>query len=332
MPRERRLSPEGPDNSDARAIRMAAGREGVLTIGELVDCGLSRSTVSERTSHGWLTRIHEGVYAVGRVELTLRGQFIAAVRACGHAAALSHRSCVVDYGMLEWEECPIDVTVRSEGTRFHDGVRVHRSKLLTRCDLRLRKEIWIVSPEWALLGLASQASLTELTAAVRRGFALKLVSVRSLAAVLGRAGPVRGSRNLASVLAQGYRPTRSVLEDVVLDLIIEAGFEMPEVNRRLVVAGRNLYPDFRWPAQHLIVEADSRTWHDDPISRAQDAERQAILEASGERLIRVAFEQATVGRTQTVERIGQAGAPRPDRSERRLSSNPPDNSDARARA
>ena len=51
----------------------------------------------------------------------------------------------------------------------------------------------------------------------------------------------------------------------VLDLIVDAGFELPEVNQRLVIAGRTLYPDFRWPEQRLIVEADSRTWHDDPM-------------------------------------------------------------------
>ena len=314
---ERRLCPGGPDNPDARAIRRADDCEGVLTVGELADCGLPRSTVSERVGHGWLTRIHEGVYAVGRNTLTLRGRFIAAVKACGARAALSHHACVVDYGMLEWEEGLIDVTVRSQGTRCHDGVRVHRSKLLTRRDLRFRNGIWIVSPEWALLGLASQATPGEIKRAVRRGFGLDLVSLRSLAAVLGRAGPVRGSRRLASVLAEGRRPTRTVLEDIVFDLIVDAGFELPEVNQRLVVDGRPFYPDFRWPDQRLIVEADSRAWHDDPLARAADAERQAILEASGERLIRVTFEQSTLGRAQTVERIDQAGAPR-------LRGHPPD--------
>jgi len=50
-------------------------------------------------------------------------------------------------------------------------------------------------------------------------------------------------------------------------------------------------------------------WHDDPLARAADAQRQADLEAAGERLIRVTFAQATTGRRQTVERIAKAEAP-----------------------
>lgn len=290
---------------------MSADSESVLDICELRSCGLSANAVSTRVRRGWLMPVHEGVYAVGRTQLTLLGRFVAAVKACGGRAALSHRSCVVYMGMLEWREQLIDVTVRSEGTRLHEGLRVHRSKLLERKDLWFRDGMWVVRPEWALLGLASQAKPPELTTAVRRGYANELVSPRSLAALIGRAGPVRGSRRLADVLSQGFNPTRSELEDVVLDLILGAGFELPEVNQRLEAGGRVLYPDFRWPARRLIVEADSRAWHDDPLARAADAERQAILEASGERLLRVTWNQSTVGRAQTVQRMMRAGAPHP---------------------
>jgi very-short-patch-repair endonuclease len=37
----------------------------------------------------------------------------------------------------------------------------------------------------------------------------------------------------------------------------------------------------------LIVEVDSVQWHDDPLARADDAQRQAELEAAGERVLRV---------------------------------------------
>lgn len=287
---------------------------GVLGIDELLGCGFTYNAVAARVRRGWFKPLYEGVYLVGRSELSPLGGFIAAVKACGDLAALSHRSCTVFYGALEWEEGRIDVTVRTAHTHCHNGIRVHRSRLLERSDLRYRNGMWVVSPEWALLGLASQVGRPTLKVAIRRAYGLELVSVRSLAKLLGRVGPVRGSRPFADVLAQGYRPTRSGLENVVLDLILDAGFEPPEVNQRLIVEGRPYYPDFRWPDQRLIVEADSRAWHDDPIARAEDAERQAILEASGERFVRVSFEQATVGRVRTLKRIFLAGAPHPDRS------------------
>jgi very-short-patch-repair endonuclease len=54
---------------------------------------------------------------------------------------------------------------------------------------------------------------------------------------------------------------------------------------------RTVYPDLWWPAIRLIVEADSKEWHDDPLARYEDAERQAELEAAGERVLRVTSAQ-----------------------------------------
>ena len=59
-----------------------------------------------------------------------------------------------------------------------------------------------------------------------------------------------------------------------------------------------------------MVEADSREWHDNPQARADDAERQALLEAIGERVVRVTWEQATAHVAQTHARLAAAGAPR----------------------
>jgi hypothetical protein len=99
-------------------------------------------------------------------------------------------------------------------------------------------------------------------------------------------------------------PTRSALEDLVLDLIERAGLEMPEVNRPLA---NGLIPDFRWPDRRVILEADGRAWHDDPVAREDDADRQAALEAQGERVIRVTYAQALHQADETVQRLRAAG-------------------------
>jgi hypothetical protein len=99
-------------------------------------------------------------------------------------------------------------------------------------------------------------------------------------------------------------PTRSELEDMVLDLIDAAGFERPRVNEPLA---NGLIPDFRWPDQRLILEADGAAWHKD---RDQDARRQARLEADGERVIRVTYAQARDRPEETTRRLEAAGIPR----------------------
>jgi very-short-patch-repair endonuclease len=68
-------------------------------------------------------------------------------------------------------------------------------------------------------------------------------------------------------------------------------------------------PDFRWPEQKLIVEADGAAWHDNALARADDAERQALLEADGERIVRVTWHQAVTQPHQTIARLRGAGAP-----------------------
>jgi hypothetical protein len=207
------------------------------------------------------------------------------------------------------------VTVTTRNTRRHPGIRVHQTKTLERRDWLTRDGIPVTSPARTLLDLASQLSYEALRRAVREAMAQRRVTVRQLVDVLARGGPRRGTHTLARIVADGDVPTASVLEDIVLDLIVSAGFQRPDIGVPITVEGRRFIPDFRWPEQRIIVEADGARWHDHRLAREDDAERQAFLEASGEKVIRVTWAQAVARRTQTQRRIAAAGAPR--RQERR---------------
>jgi len=95
----------------------------------------------------------------------------------------------------------------------------------------------------------------------------------------------------------------------VLDLLLSAGIAHPHVNVPLWIGGRRLVGDLRWPEQRLIVEIDSDTWHGGALAGEDDAERQALLEAAGERVVRVHWRQAAARPRQTLARIVAAGAP-----------------------
>jgi very-short-patch-repair endonuclease len=103
-----------------------------------------------------------------------------------------------------------------------------------------------------------------------------------------------------------------VLEDAVLDLVLRGGVAHPIVNGKLVLDGRRIYPDFRWLEQGLVVEADGAAWHDHKLAREDDAERQALLESHGYRVLRVTWDQAILHPGQTLARIRAAGAPSVD--------------------
>jgi hypothetical protein len=221
---------------------------------------------------------------------------------------LSHYSAGAAYRLVRWDDRYPQVTIRGPGTRRHRGIRVHRTATLDPRDVTWHRGIPITTVARTLIDLASHLPYRALRRAVRQALALKLVELRELIATMHRLGPRRGAANLKRVVATAA-PTRSVLEDVVLDLILGADLAKPDVNVPMLVSGRVLIPDFRWPAEALIVEADGRRWHDDPIARADDAERQALLEACGERVLRVTWEQAVSRPSQTVARIRSAGAP-----------------------
>ena len=118
---------QASDNADVRVAALAADEWAVLTTAQLLDCGLSRSGVARRVRNGRLHPKHLGVFAVGHPAITLEGRFLAAVKACGPGAVLSHQSAGALWGLLPWSEREIDVLVEGTAPRAHDGIRAHRT-------------------------------------------------------------------------------------------------------------------------------------------------------------------------------------------------------------
>jgi very-short-patch-repair endonuclease/predicted transcriptional regulator of viral defense system len=309
MPAERRVcSRDGNKVSirpDLRVAHLAEEQWGVLSLDELRMCGLTRKEVAGRVVSGRLHSLHRGVYAVGHANIPLEGRFLAAVKACGPTAVLSHFSAAVLYDLFRWDDRYPEVTTKTD--RTHRGIRVHRSSVLEVQDVTRHKGIPTTTPARTLVDLAATLDYRPLRRAVRQ--AHTLVTTRQLLDTLARLGPRRGVTKLARILAAGPAPTRSELEDAVLDLIRTGGLKHPDVNVPLTIEGRRVIPDFRWPEQRLVIEADGAEWHDNRLAREDDAERQALLEAHGERVLRVTWAQAITRRTETLARLRAAGAP-----------------------
>ena len=114
---------------DVLVARLAAQQWGVLSLDELRSCGLSRDAVESRVRSGHLHPLYRGVYAVGHTKLTLEGAFLAAVKACGPTAHLSHFSAAALYGLVRWDYRYPQVTVTAK--RRHAGIRIHRTTIPT---------------------------------------------------------------------------------------------------------------------------------------------------------------------------------------------------------
>ncbi len=296
---------------DLMVARRAAGQHGRIRLDQLTACGLSADAVGRRVRKGQLHRLHSGVYAVGHPGGTLHADIMAAVLAGGEGAVASHWAAATLHGLVRWDDRRIDVTVTGSGGRSRPGIRFHRSRTLDARDITRVQRIPTTTAARALLEIAAQLSDRRLKRAVRQAQAERAANVRQIADVLRRANGHRATARLAAIIATGAAPTASGHEDVVLDVILAAGFEHPVVNGRLPAAGHAYVPDLRWPAQQLILEIDS-AWHDGALANELDARRQADLEAAGERVLRTTVEQARRDPRQLIRRLQAAGAPYTD--------------------
>ena len=295
---------------DQRVAALAAESWGVVSTAELLGCGLSKREISGRVSRGQFHPMHRGAYAVGHPNPPWQGRVLAAGKACGPDAVISHLSAAALWGLLDYDADRFpEVTIAGGNGERHPGIRIHRTGVLPARDRARAQQVPVTAVPRTLLDLAGSLDRRSLRSVVRRAQGRGGVNVCQLAEVLARLGPRRGSRRLALLVATGPAPTRSVLEDIVLELLLTGGLEHPDVNKPLLIDGRRVISDFRWPSQRLVLEADGAAWHDTELARAADAERQALLEESGERVLRVSWTQALTRRSQTLARLGAAGAP-----------------------
>jgi hypothetical protein len=240
VPAENAVSTARRDKLHSRAdvvvARRAAGQAGVLGLDELRACGLSRNAVAVRVRNGWLHPLYRGVYAVGHSAVTDEARWLAAVKSIGPGAVLSHFSAAAHWKFVDWDGRQPEVTVISTGFRSRDAVRVHCSSVLERRDVMRHEGIPVTTPVRTLVDLAAVVNERMLRTAVRRALGLRRIGIRQLIGAVRRLGPRRGSAGLRRVLASAA-PTRSELEDVVLDLIVDAGLNPPEVNGPLLLGG-----------------------------------------------------------------------------------------------
>jgi very-short-patch-repair endonuclease len=257
--------------------RIAARQHGVVTLDQLRASGVTSSGISRRIAAGRLHRIHRGVYAVGHAGLSLEGRWMAAVKACGPGALLSHRSAGALWRITSRSGGHIDVSVPGRGGRERRaGIRIHRPALLLPSQATLRHGIPVTKPARTLEDLRRVLPDDQFAAAVREAEYLRL--------------PI-GDRFETD-------RTRSELEARFLVLCRRHRVPAPEVNVRV---GPFLV-DFLWPRQRLIVEVDGWDSHRTRSAFEADRARDPDLTERGYTVLRFTWRQlaedaATVVRT-----------------------------------
>src|SRR4051794_33577272 len=112
------------DPPDRLVVALARRQHAVVTAAELSTAGLSRHAVAHRVEKGWLRRLHRGVYLVGPLETPLSRE-MAAVRAFGDGAVLSHGAAAVLWDLRPAPAATLHITAVGRYVRSRDGIRAH---------------------------------------------------------------------------------------------------------------------------------------------------------------------------------------------------------------
>lgn len=279
---------------DQVIAEVAARQHGVVAITQLAQLGLGAHLVDRRVTAGRLHRLHQGVYAVGHRGLTIRGKFMAAVLACGDGAVLSHRSAAVLWQLREGVGSSIDVTAPNRRGRNPTAISAHRDGMLRAVECTIVDGIPCTTVPRTLLDLAGVAPEREVRKAVSEAEVLRVLDFAEARRLILRSRGRRGVARLRLILEEVHpdtNRTRSELERLFLNMCTRGSLPKPEVNVRLEVAGGWLQPDFLWRDAGLIVEADSRRFHDTNSAFQYDRRREQRLHLAGWRVSRCTWEQ-----------------------------------------
>lgn len=246
--------------------------------------------------------MHRGVYAVGHTRISLHGECLAAVLACGPGALLSHESAGWLWGISKMRPAPFAVTT-SIPRKPRPPIRIHRSRVLTASDRDLLEGIPVTALPRTLLDLAAVVRFERLQRVLERSEELRLFDLGPVEELLGRAGGHPGAGRLRRAISL-YQPppfTRSQFERRFLAAVLEAGLPRPATN--FVEAGFEL--DVYWPEERFAVELDTYATHGGHGAFERDRLRQEELLLAGIGMTRVTDVRFASDPEAVIERVAR---------------------------
>ena len=275
-------------------IQQLAGRQlGHVTRVQLLAAGGGPGWIDSQIRQGLLIPVHAGVYAVGHVPGHAHCRTMAAVLACGEAAAAGHWSGAALWDAADW---PLIPEVLAPGSRRRPGIRTHRSRTLTQHDVRRRHGIPVTSPVRTVLDLQPQLPDTQLIRMVNDLRVAGHLRATAFAELCER------STRIARLLGDGGL-TRSALEDLFRSYVARHDLPMPELNVRIRIGNRWREVDALDRGARLIIELDSWRHHADRGSFERDRAKDATALAAGYRTLRTTHRRLAEGGAQEAATI-----------------------------
>jgi predicted transcriptional regulator of viral defense system len=289
----------------ALLARLAGTQHGVVSRRQLRRLGFSDKEIEAGIRLGRLHRVFRGVYAVGYPQEGKKARMRAATLACGEGTVVSHRSAAALLGLLDTAPVVVDVIAPGSAGRKLDRIRAHETVRLEPYETGSVDGIPCTSPGRTLADIAGEVGMRTLRSGFERAAAKGILDVAAV-----EAAAARGTRGAGAArrLARAWRKAapaarkgrlKSPLEAMVLPLLLSRGVAPPRINAPVRLRdGSTIEVDFLWPAERLVVEADSRDFHATDLAFERDRWRDRELLRVGYASFRVTRLQAE---TETAE-------------------------------
>jgi very-short-patch-repair endonuclease len=254
-------------------------QDGVLTLAQARNAGLSHEAVRRRLRSGHWIRCSRGVYFVDDRPFTDAARIRAVVWGYGERAAASGLAAAWWHDLTKFAPDIVEVTVpRNSHGRSRDGCRLRRRDL-NPADIVVHRRIRVTALPLTVIEAAVKGrnGVKLMDAALQRRLGLRELW-RAHLRNKGRYGSVR-ARRLLQAASDG---ARSEAERLLVQLLREAGITGWQTN----------YPigpykvDVAFPAPKIVIEVDGWAFHSDQEVFQNDRKRQNYLTLMGWQVLR----------------------------------------------
>ncbi len=256
-----------------------ARQDGVVTLDQARDAGMSESAIGRRVRSGEWRRLATGVYLRSDRAHTPSVELRAAVYAAGTGAAASGASAAWWHGLLDRPPARHTVTIPVSRTVVrHSSVRIRRRTLDWR-DTESRRALRVTGLPLSVLEAAVdvRAGSVLMDRAIQRHTTLE-----ALAAAHERNARRHGAPAAARLLRAAGEGGASEAERMLHRLLRSAG--LTRWRPHVVSCGYEI--DVAFVADRVAIEVDGWAWHRDVERFNRDAQRQNTLMNAGWRVLR----------------------------------------------
>ncbi len=296
-----------PRTGEQLIAEIGAGRQGVVTAELASATGVPWSVLDHHRRDGRLVRVGRGVYRLRDHPWTWEAQVRAALDLAGPEAVVGFRTAarLHDFYAYGGADAVEVVVPRGHDHRITVG-RLIESRHLPSAHVVTVGGFRVTTvartcfdlagdPDPALRSRAGRTVHEQRMARVvndalaRRGLTFAAeVAVLMAHGKRGRSG-TRLVRELLRRFGPQYTPTTSEAESLYVELVETT--DLPDPERQVALSNERGWVgtvDFFYRPLRLVVEVDS-TWHDGPLEKAADKERDQGLRAAGFGVLRVRY-------------------------------------------